>query len=81
MDQDNNKAAKSDRGIRPWEFVVWPFAVLIFYVLSLGPVDWLFGGGSPVVRFVYAPLMWVYRHAEPFRIVFDKYMELWDKNW
>jgi hypothetical protein len=49
------------------------------YVLSLGPVLWLFEGGQNdhFLEIVYAPLVWLYDNVESTRPAFEWYLELW----
>lgn len=46
-----------------------------------GAGDRFIGVGTPGLGAFYAPVIWVYKHAPPFRLVLDKYMGVWDKNW
>jgi hypothetical protein len=59
-------------------------ALLIVYVLLLGPVDGLQSGGwlpepiSTAARWLYAPLSWAIAHApEPVHKVFYNYVRFW----
>ena len=71
-----------ERGGRwPRRVLPWLLAILLFYPLSFGPVDRLFGVGSPVVRTIYTPLLMTYKSVPPFRRAFDVYMGFWDKHW
>jgi hypothetical protein len=70
-------------------FIVWPFVILILYVLSYGPVTTLVDKGRisvpnvPLATF-YMPLQWAYERT-PFEKPLGMYMHLWspkyfDKN-
>jgi hypothetical protein len=59
-------------------------ALLLLYVLMLGPVDGLQSGGwlpEPVAsgaRWIYSPLSWIIAHApEPVHKVFYTYVRFW----
>ena len=48
-----------------WGWVVWPAVVLVLYVLSTGPVLWMFnrkivprGGTVRMAQIVYSPIEW-----------------------
>lgn len=81
MEEQNDNSSEQKHGHSYWGFVLWPAALLLLYVLSFAPVNWLFGGGPPAVRTIYAPLLWTYKNVAPFRTVFDMYMGLWDRHW
>jgi hypothetical protein len=62
-------------------FILWPFVILLLYVLSLGPVvgmqakqrDWYFG---PALSVFYMPLEWTYEKT-PLQKPLGMYLRLW----
>jgi hypothetical protein len=86
MGQDDSK----DKNSVNWRtFILWPFVILLFYVLSAGPVcrmqkNGLISMNNNFVKRVYYPIGWAY-----FRTFLHKplglYLHLWipmdfDKN-
>jgi hypothetical protein len=66
---------------RSWPSIVWVgVSLLALYVLSTGPVGWLWDRGYISMRplnAVYAPLDWSYDHFSVVRHVLDPYLRLW----
>jgi hypothetical protein len=65
-----------------WGFVLWPLAVIVFYVLSLGPVTLGIYKGtiSENVLVVYEPLDTVIG-ATRLKKPFGMYLHLWCPAW
>lgn len=64
-------------------FIVWPFVILILYVLSVGPVEMMEDKGrishnNPMLR-IYEPLAWAYMKT-PFHKPLGMYLHLWSKH-
>lgn len=60
-----------------------PVVLVIVYVLSLGPVNWLYENGhisGPALAFVqtlYLPLIWILLNTETLAELLNWYIELW----
>ncbi len=58
--------------------------LLVLYVLSIGPVAWIFfkaghfnsSAGERFFQVFYAPLDWVYQHNDWFKSFIDAYIKL-----
>ena len=66
-------------------FILWAFVILLFYVLSAGPVVKMEQKGiiSPDNKFVktfYAPFTWAYTHTL-LRKPLGMYQHLWVPEW
>lgn len=66
-------------------FILWPFVILLLYVLSWGPVlmMWEKNRTSPEVFFVlkfYSPVDWFYRET-PLHTPLGMYLHLWVPAW
>lgn len=79
-EQPLNNATNEQRGSGVLTFVLWLAVVVLFYVLSFGPV-YRFLGASPAVKVIYTPVFWAYWWLPPFATLLDWYMTLWDKHW
>jgi hypothetical protein len=78
-----------------WQaFILWPFLILVLYVLSLGPVEMMTARGiissapgdsvNELLYGFYTPLRWAYGH-KPLHKPLGMYLHLWaprlfDKN-
>jgi hypothetical protein len=79
---------EAKRSVNWWSLVLWPFMILVLYVLSSGPVLMLMEKRriAPDNRFFevfYTPLDWAYTET-PLRKPLGIYLHLWtdvyDKN-
>lgn len=64
-----------------WAFILWPFVILVLYILSLGPVAVMMDRGrlSPDNEFVsgaYRPLNWAYQETQLHKPL-GMYLHLW----
>jgi hypothetical protein len=81
MERHSDNVSAQKPGRSHGSLLLWLPAVLLLYILSLGPADRLVGAASPAAKAFYAPVFWVYLRVPPFRQALDMYMRLWDKNW
>lgn len=64
-------------------FILWPFVLLLLYILSIGPVAVLFARGklSPAIedkiKVLYFSLLWAY-YETPLHKPLGIYFHLWD---
>ena len=73
VDQPPDKGEGHDKRGGLW--LIWVFVLLIFYVLSVGPVARLYNGKTPpgALMMFYAPLEFAYDHLPPAREFIDWY--------
>jgi hypothetical protein len=72
---------KKRRSLAPLGWVIG--LLLLFYVLSAGPVGWLVNHGYLDWRHanaVYSPLGWMYERSRAMHRVADWYLKLWDAS-
>lgn len=67
----------------PWRgFVLWPFVIMLIYLLSFGPVKKLCNAHYPAgwfghaIETIYVPWYWVYDHT-PLHKPLGSYMHFW----
>jgi hypothetical protein len=82
----SNEPKKTD-GKRWGRWLTWAWiavALLLVYVLSIGPAIWFSDRGmipKPVVLSIHAPVYWVYERAPvPIQSGMDWYVGLWMKR-
>jgi hypothetical protein len=83
MEEPRNVEDKGKYYLGFWRFIIWAGAVLMWYVLSVGPVylacEKLSPGGIRASRFVvalYEPVFWAYGHT-PLHKPLGVYLHLW----
>jgi hypothetical protein len=80
MDKPRNDESPGQPTIKSsFRWVGWMLSVLVFYVLSAGPITKLF---LPRIipeqfRVIYAPLWWLADHSTLFSEFYEWYMHLW----
>lgn len=77
----NEKPEQTERG---WTgFITWAAALLVIYVLSVGPAAWLcitIGAAEPILQVLnlaYAPVWWTCSQSEWSMNLYIHYMSLW----
>jgi hypothetical protein len=82
MDAPPGITAPTERKSRDWpSLILWPFAILLLYVLSAGPVAMLNSraviSDNNFVEVFYCPVIWAYMDT-PLHKPLGMYLHLWD---
>ncbi len=77
VESPGQRTVKSSRSWASWLLVV-----LVLYVLSMGPVGWVWRHGylhisAATLQTIYFPLLWLVKNCQPVSNILNWYFSLW----
>jgi hypothetical protein len=74
-----------ERKTSKWKLtLMWSVALLLFYIVSPGPIIWLAqhnyisqAKAAPVLDVIYFPLKWLFENSPAFHDIWTKFRDMW----